>query len=448
MNVLFINPYIYDFTAYDLWLRPLSLLYLAAVVEKYSDSEVFWLDTLDRFRFNKTPTSKQDGRGKYFREIIEKPQIYEQVPRNYSRYGIPVSLFRKKLEELPEIDIIFVTSIMTYWVDGVNFTINELRKKFPDSLIVLGGILPTLLAEKIGSFVKADIYIEGYGEKKILEIIRDKKGKVSKYPDFSDLDNIPFPQFRFLGTKKYLPILTSRGCPYRCTYCASHLLNSRFRERSYENIFNEISLMHEKFRTEHFIIFDDAFLVNKKKRFKKVFELVRKNLNVNFHTPNGIHAREIDKETAGLLFDSGFKTIRLSFESTDIKILEKSCGKVNVKEMSEAVRNLENAGFKKRDIECYLLFGIPGQSITELERSIRYVKGLGIIPRLSLYSPVPGTIEFSELQRKGIISKNLNLYETNKIYFLYLRSGFKEYEIKHIQKLVKNCIPDKIKDEI
>ncbi len=146
MNVLFINPYIYDFTAYDLWLRPLSLLYLAAVVEKYSDSEVFWLDTLDRFRFNKTPASKQDGRGKYFREIIEKPQIYEQVPRNYSRYGIPVSLFRKKLEELPEIDIIFVTSIMTYWVDGVNFTIKELRKKFPDSLIVLGGILPTLLA--------------------------------------------------------------------------------------------------------------------------------------------------------------------------------------------------------------------------------------------------------------------------------------------------------------
>ncbi len=219
-------------------------------------------------------------------------------------------------------------------------------------------------------------------------------------------------------------------------------------ERSYENIFNEISLMHKKFRTEHFIIFDDAFLVNKKKRFQKVFELVIKNLNVNFHTPNGIHAREIDKETAGLLFDSGFKTIRLSFESTDIKILEKSSGKVNVKEMSEAVRNLENAGFKKRDIECYLLFGIPGQSITELERSIRYVKGLGIIPRLSLYSPVPGTIEFSELQRKGIISKNLNLYETNKIYFLYLRSGFNEYEIKHIQKLVKNCIPDKIEDEI
>ena len=73
MNVLFINPYIYDFTAYDLWLRPLSLLYLAAVVEKYSDSEVFWLDTLDRFQFNEAPASKQDGRGKYFREIIEKP---------------------------------------------------------------------------------------------------------------------------------------------------------------------------------------------------------------------------------------------------------------------------------------------------------------------------------------------------------------------------------------
>lgn len=448
MNVLFINPYIYDFTAYDLWLRPLSLLYLASVVEKYSDAEVFWLDTLDRFRFTKTPLSKQDGRGKYFREIIDKPRIYEQVPRNYSRYGIPVSLFRKKLEDLPEIDIIFVTSIMTYWVDGVNFTINELRKKFPYSLIVLGGILPTLLAGKIESFVNADIYVEGYGESKILEIIRDQEGKVSKYPDFSDLDNIPFPQFSFLGTKKYLPILTSRGCPYRCTYCASHLLNNRFRERSYKNIYNEISIMHKNFGTEHFIIFDDAFLINKEKRFQKVFELVSENLNVSFHTPNGIHAREIDKETAHLLLNSGFRTIRLSFESTDIKILEKSSGKVNVKEMSEAVNHLENAGFKKNEIECYLLFGIPGQSIPELERSIRYVKELGIIPRLSLFSPVPGTIEFSGLQKKGIISKNLDLYETNKIYFLYLKSGFSESEIKHIQKLVKNCIPAKIEDEI
>ncbi|MEN8153858.1 MAG: radical SAM protein [Acidobacteriota bacterium] len=442
MKVLFINPYIYDFTAYDLWLRPLSLLYLASVVEKYSDSELFWLDTLDRFSNKKIPVSKKDGRGKYYREIVKKPEIYEQVPRNYSRYGIPLYLFEKKLDELPELDIIFITSIMTYWIDGLNFTLKKLRKRFPNSLIVLGGILPTLLKEKIRDFVEADLYVEGYGEKKILEIIKNHGGKVSKYPDFSELDNIPFPKFSFLGTKKYLPVITSRGCPYRCTYCASHLLNDRFRERSYQNIYNEISLMNKKYGTEHFVIFDDAFLINKKNRFKKAFEMVKKDLNVSFHTPNGIHTREIDNETAHLLFNSGFRTIRLSFESTDINILKKSSGKVNTREMAKAVNNLEKAGYKRGDIECYLLFGIPGQSISELERSINYVREIGIVPRLSLFSPVPGTIEFNELKHKGIISGKPNLYETNKIFFLYLRSGFSESEIMHIQDLVRNSIPD------
>ncbi len=106
MKILLVNPYIYDFTAFDLWLRPLGLLYIASVLKKYTDCELYWLDALDRFQEKAflpgDPSLKRshaDGTGKFHREIMEKPDIYKDVPRNYSRYGIPPDTFREKLEK-------------------------------------------------------------------------------------------------------------------------------------------------------------------------------------------------------------------------------------------------------------------------------------------------------------------------------------------------------------
>ena len=102
MKVLFVNPYICDFTAYDMWLRPLGLYYLAAAVRRYSDAEIYWLDALDRFQDGLEIRGRADGRGKYPREFVEKPRIYQNVPRNYSRYGMPLELFQSKIAALPK----------------------------------------------------------------------------------------------------------------------------------------------------------------------------------------------------------------------------------------------------------------------------------------------------------------------------------------------------------
>ncbi len=146
MKVLLVNPYIYDFTAFDFWLRPLGLLYIAAVLKKYTDCEIYWLDVLDRFQEGMpVKRSHADGSGKFHKEIVEKPAIYEKIPRNYSRYGIPFDIFKKKVEQLPQVDMILVTGLMTYWLDGVTVTIKALREKFPAAKVVMGGILPTLV---------------------------------------------------------------------------------------------------------------------------------------------------------------------------------------------------------------------------------------------------------------------------------------------------------------
>lgn len=440
--MVLVNPYISDFTAFDLWLRPLGLLYIASVLKKYTDCELYWIDALDRFQEGAFPDgesvrkhSHHDRSGKFHREIQEKPAIYKNIPRYYSRYGIPLNTFRAKLDQIPHVDMILVTSLMTYWIDGVKLTLDLLREKFPAAKIIMGGILPNLVPrEQLERYIHADYFIKGYGEAQILEIIKENNGTVRPYPDFTDIDNIPFPAVEFLSSRDVLPLMTSRGCPYQCTYCASNLLNNGFIQRRPEKIVEEIHYMVDTHGTNHFVIFDDALLVDKGRRFLNVFREVAETLKVNFHTPNGLHVKEIDGETAEILFQSGFKTLRLSFESTAEELLARSSGKVTVDQMVTAVENLEAAGYKRKDLGVYLLIGVYGQKRREIESALDFVRDLGLIPNLAYYSPVPGTRDFLALQGVGVLSDPVDLYQTNKIYFIYEKSGLSHRDIGVIKE--------------
>ena len=231
MNVLLVNPYITDFTAYDLWLNPLGLHYIAAVIRDFTDCEIFWLDALDRFQTPLRTPFGRDGRGKFHRHFLEKPEIYKTVPRRYSRYGIDLELFNEKVENLPEIDVILLTTLMTYWIDGVRTCLDILHDRFPGAKTVVGGVLANLAFEETRRIPGVDIVVRGWGERAILPVLERLGARVRPHPDFSDIDSIPFPAFEFAGTREYLPLLTSRGCPFRCDYCASGILNERFTER-------------------------------------------------------------------------------------------------------------------------------------------------------------------------------------------------------------------------
>jgi len=437
MKVLFVNPYICDFSAYDMWLRPLGLYYLAATVRRYSDVEIFWLDALDRFQAGLEIRGREDGRGKYNREFLEKPVIYRPVPRNYSRYGIPLDVFSKKIAALPEIDVILITCLMTYWVDGLQFTLHLLKKRFPRAKVILGGVLPTLAPAAAKKLALADIYVQGHGERTLLQILGDFGAKVSPHPDFSSIADLPLPAVDLAGTQKFVPLLTSRGCPQRCSYCASEILNPIFQEQRKENILTEIFQRHQEFHSEHFIVFDDALLINKKKRFQAVFSLLAKELppQVQFHVPNGLHTREIDEKTAAILHAARFKTLRLSFESLAPEILRHSDQKVNQEQMETAVENLEKAGYLRSQIEVYLLFGYPGQTMADMEKALTFIDRMGLVPHLALFSPVPGTADFIRLQRQGVLTTPGNLLETNKLYFLHEKSGFSAAEIMQVKKM-------------
>lgn len=437
MKVLFVNPYIYDFTAYDLWLRPLGLYYLAAAVRRFTDAEIYWLDALDRFQDGMETRGRADGRGKYPREFVAKPRLYQDVPRNYSRYGMPLELFQSKIAALPEMDVILVTSLMTYWLAGLQFTLQLLKQRFPRAKVVLGGVLPSLAPAETRLLLPADHYVQGYGETAVLRLLAGLGARVPIMPDSGANNEFPLPAVDLAGTQKYVPLLTARGCPFRCSYCASRLLHPVFLERRPADILAEIDRRRQVFNSEHFIIFDDALLINKKERFLPVFSrLVRDRKSPwHFHTPNGLHAREIDRESAEVLHAAGFATLRLGFEGLAGDILRRSDGKVKRKQMETAVRELERAGYRRGQLGAYLLFGFPGQTVAGMKASLAFVRDLGVVPYLSVFSPVPGTLDFLDLQRRGVLATPLDLLETNKIYFLYKKSGFNGEEILHIKDI-------------
>lgn len=436
MKVLFVNPFITDFTAYDMWLRPLGLFYLAAVVRQYSDAEVYWLDALDRFQDGMEIHGRTDGRGKYPREFLEKPRLYRNVPRNYSRYGIPLDLFQKKLAALPEMDVILVTSLMTYWLEGLQLTLKLLAQRFPRARVVLGGVLPSLAPEAGRALLRADHYVKGYGETAVLRLLADLGARVPFIPDFMCKSALPLPALDLAGAQEFVPLLTARGCPYNCSYCASRLLHPAFLERRPDDILAEIEQRRHVFKSGHFIIFDDALLINKKKRFLPVFSSLARagKTSLHFHTPNGLHAREIDRESALVLHEAGFATLRLGFESLAAGILRRSDGKVKKRQMVDAVSNLELAGYRRGQIGAYLLFGYPGQTLKDMETSLAFISDLGLVPHLAVFSPVPGTADFMELQRQGVLSIPIDLLETNKTYFLYQKSGFSAEEILQVKE--------------
>jgi radical SAM superfamily enzyme YgiQ (UPF0313 family) len=401
-KILLINPWIYDFAAYDFWLKPLGLLYLGSLLRR-NNHQVHFIDCLDPYHPDMLATAKKPqrhayGDGKFFRQIIEKPDNLQVISRNYCRYGITPDVFRQELSSHQDADIVLITSLMTYWYPGVVEAIKIIKEVLPHVPVVLGGKYATLCYDHAVQYSGADYVISGAGEKQILQLMNNLCGEMPSFePDMENLDALPYPAFDLVRKLEQVPIMTSRGCPFRCSYCASHIFYDKFRRRDPLKVVDEIEYWQKNFNVKNFTFYDDALLVNSAEMIMVLLhEVEKRNLSCNFHCPNGLHLREINQEISQLLYDSGFKTIRFGFETSDFSRQLETGGKVKNEELKRAVSLLKNAGFKTGDIGIYLLCGLPGQKAAEVKDSIEFVWECGAKPMLAEYSPIPGTKMWDE----------------------------------------------------
>jgi len=441
-SILLINPWIYDFTAYDFWLKPLGLLYMASLLKKNTNFRLCFLDCLDRHHplLEKKYKSKPDGRGPFPKEEIPKPAVLKDIPRRYSRYGIPLPLFIHDLSKLPQPELVLITCTMTYWYPGVQLVVELVRKKFGQVPVILGGVYPTLMPEHARRFSGADFVFQGPGERGLLSLVRQILGD-SSCPDhhYQYLDEVPWPSFELLRNKETLPILTSRGCPFNCSFCGVALLCQNFEQRKPSSVVLEIESHFKQHKARNFAFYDDSLLLEKESHFLPILrEIVRKNLPFVFHTPNGLHVREVDFEVASLFKKANFQSLFLSQEFFDKDMLSKSSPKVSEGDLERALFHLEKAGYSRQQVNVYLLAGLPGQDISGIRESILHVRRLGARPRLSFFSPVPGTVEWKNLVRKGFLSADSDPLLHNKLVFPYLGASITAQNFELLRKFMNN----------
>jgi len=394
-HILLINPWIHDFAAYDFWAKPIGLLSLASILRCHGFN-ISYIDCLDRFHPQATPTDPyaRFGKGPYLKTRIPKHPGLADIPRHFSRYGIRQAWLKEDLLAIEPPDLVLMTSMMTYWYPGVQETIAVVREIFPEVPIVLGGIYATLCREHARSHSGADRIETGAGEEYILERVGEHTGYlVSLKCNPSDLDTYPYPAFDLQRKISYVPLLTSRGCPFTCQYCASHFLNPKRMMRSPESVIDEVKYWYEKYKVEDFIFYDDALLVDAEAHAIPIFEgIINSGLSIRFHTPNAVHIRGISKQTAQLMFRTGFKTLRLGLETAAFDARQELDKKVTAEEFKQAVRWLRDAGFDRNMIGAYLLAGLPGQNMASIESSINVVRQNNVTPVLAYYTPIPHTV--------------------------------------------------------
>jgi len=318
----------------------------------------------------------------------------KHIKRTYSRYGITKELFIHELKAVKKPSAILVTSMMTYWYPGVFEAIKLVKELFPNIPVILGGIYAKLCNEHAIKFSGADIVSHDIDLKNmgaILNILADfgihMPGEI-KYEN-----KLVYPAFDLLNNSEYACILTSTGCPYGCRYCASSFLNPVFFRKDPESVVQEIIFWKENLKIMDFAFYDDALLIDSTNHIKLILEnVIKKDLHLRFHTPNALHVREISMELAALMYQAGFKTIRLGLETSDIEQHRQLDNKVSEGEFEQAVKALRYAGFQSKDIGVYILMGLPGQSVESIKDTLRFVADSRTNPYLAEYSPLPHTL--------------------------------------------------------
>ncbi|MBA2882555.1 radical SAM superfamily enzyme YgiQ (UPF0313 family) [Desulfosalsimonas propionicica] len=392
-HILCINPWIHDFAAYDFWARPLGLLYLAGLLRDHG-CRVTFIDCLDRFhpRHPQTDPAARCGRGPYRKTPIAKPERLMDVPRRYCRYGADPEWITADLRAAGQPDMVLVTSLMAYWYPGVAETIAAVRSVYPKVPVVLGGVYATLYPAHAARATGADRVICGHGEQAVFDALEAYTGWcIRPKTDLGDINALPRPALDLQRGLPFVPVRTSRGCPFSCDYCASSLIEPRLEKRNPEEVVAEIRSWHKWCGVRDVVFYDDALLVNAEKHADIIFDMLAgSGMDLRLHTPNALHVRNITAKTAKRMHAAGMQTLRLGVETTDFEKRGMD-HKVGAEEFFRAAAYLREAGFSRKHMGAYLLAGLPNQNPTEVEASIDGVKAAGITPVIAWYSPILGT---------------------------------------------------------
>jgi magnesium-protoporphyrin IX monomethyl ester (oxidative) cyclase len=242
-------------------------------------------------------------------------------------------------------------------------------------------------------------------------------------PAIQDLDSLPFPARHLLPMEEYFAavkevpprgeirkpwtmMITSRGCPYNCVFCSVHVVMGRkWRGRSPENVVDEIEQVVHTYHVKQIDFLDDNMTLNKK-RMENICDLiVKRGLDIEWYTPNGIRADGLDEKLLTKMKASGCKKIRIAPESGVQRVVDQIIKKdLDLKKVENAVILSKKVGIK---VGCFFIIGLIGETKEDIEATIKYAYKLRQLGADSFYfsyaTPLYGTELYEQAKRGGFL---------------------------------------------
>jgi radical SAM superfamily enzyme YgiQ (UPF0313 family) len=326
---------------------------------------------------------------------------------DYNHLELEISAFKPNLIGI---------SIFSSLVSQSKKIIQFIKTKFPSVIIVVGGPHLSLDGREFIEESLADIGVVGEGEYTVQEICEYFRGQrnldsikgiiyrqdgqiVETLPRefITDLDSLPFPNYEYYtsvitnrGIVPSYPIVTSRGCPYSCTFCCSPIVSGkRWRSRTVESILQELNYAKMKYRISSVNFMDDNFMVNKQ-RAKEILRAIiaDKNLDLNIDFLAGVRVDLLDDELIELISQARVQCISVGIESADPEVLRIIKKGVEIERIKEVIIRLKKA---RVNTYAYFIIGLPGSSYKKDIYSIEWAKKLGVSTSCTLANAYPGT---------------------------------------------------------
>lgn len=331
---------------------------------------------------------------------------------------------KKNIEEYSP-DIVGITST-TSLIEEAHEIAKLCSKKIP---VIIGGIhASSMPQETLEKFERFDFLVRGEGEFAMLEFVGKKplakiKGlsyrkneKIIHNPPRElneTLDELPFPTRDLLPLEKYFSvgakqepsdyILSSRGCPYLCLFCADHLVHGRkFRYRSPENIMEEVREIYNRGARDWDFV-DDNFtlLIERVEKFCDIMIESRLNKKMSWRCSNGLRVDKITLDLLKKMKKAGCYMVSLGIESGNEEILRNMKKSINLEKVRRAVKWCKEAGIETRGL---FMFGNLGEDEKTMRDTIDFAKSLDLdTATFHITTPFPNTDYWRIIKKEGKI---------------------------------------------
>ena len=337
-------------------------------------------------------------------------------------------------------DIIGITSMTATFPSAIQAA-HTLKQSCPEALTVLGGPHVSFMdTQTLEEYPDVDVVVRKEGEETLLELVdyvaKEKKldqvagitfrknGDIIQTPDrpfIENIDNLPYPAYHLFPLEKYqpgrslfkkniLPIMTSRGCPFQCSFClASKMVGKSFRARSPKNIVNELEWLKNEHGAEAFSFLDDTLTLDKT-RCHKLFDLMQKR-KVNLPWNCQTRTDQISQDTLIKMKKAGCKFVSFGVETGSPELLRAMGKGTTVQQNENAVRWAKKAGLV---VAISMIIGYPGETAETLKESFDFINR--VKPNMVYLcnpAPYPGTPLYGHVKDLGWkMSKDWSQYDT------------------------------------